>query len=286
MNQTGEYAAAYADGHATSEQILELIYTLSNICKKELATGTMASIGLALKDAEARLPEGLYICCDNSSENVTIGGPSDLVDNFLKELEKEEIFTRKVESCGQVFHAKSTGKVYDQVIEVFHKLIGNNKMTRSPKWISTSVGKDAEPEDLATYLADNVVKPVLFTEAIRNLPNDICCLELGPHAQLLPLIKQEKGRYATCVGSMKRGDVGKNLNNFFVAMGEVYNSGIPIKVSNLFASVQYPVSRQTLSISHLLKLDHSVPKFVYRYPEYYNTASMSRTFEIGFENPK
>lgn len=247
----------------------------------------MASIGLSWKDAEARLPENLYICCDNSGENVTIGGPSESIDSFLKELEKEEIFTRKVESCGQVFHAKSTGKIYDQVVEVFKKLIGTNKMTRSAKWISTSIGKDEpEPENLAVYLADNVVKPVLFTNAIRNLPNDICCLELGPHAQLLPLIMMEKGRYATCVGSMKRGDLGKNLNNFFVAMGELYNSGIPIKVSKLFQPVQYPVSRQTLSISHLLKLDHSVPKFVYRYPEYYNTASMSRTFEIGFENPK
>lgn len=248
----------------------------------------MASVGLSWKDAEARLPKDLHICCDNSGENVTIGGPRDSIDKFLEECEKEEIFNRKVESCGQIFHARPwTGKVYDQVMKEFNKILGTKKLERSPKWISTSIEKGGtEPETLARYLADNVVKPVYFTDAIRNLENDICCLELGPHAQLLPLIKQEKGRYATCVGSMKRNDLGKNLNNFFVAMGELFNSGVVTKTSKLFQPVQYPVSRQTLSISHLLKLDHSVPKFVYRYPEYYNTASMCRSFEIEFENPK
>ena len=227
----------------------------------------MASVGLSWKDCEARLPKDLYICCDNSGENVTIGGPAESVDKFLQECQKEEIFARKVESCGQVFHAKSTGKIYDKTIVIFKKLIGTKKLERSPKWISTSIGKDdVEPEDLATYLADNVVKPVYFTDAIRSLQNDICCIELGPHAQLLPLIKQEKGRYATCVGSMKRNDIGKNLNNFFVAIGELFNSGCPTKISKLFTPFQYPVSRQTLSLSHLLKLDHSVPKYVYRYP--------------------
>lgn len=247
----------------------------------------MASVGLSRKDAEARLPEGLNLCCDNSSENVTIGGPSDLVDKFLKECEKDELFTRKVESCGQIFHSKTTGKVYDEVLVEFKKIgLMTKKLERSEKWISTSVEKDAtEPETLGHYLADNVVKVVLFTETIRSLPNDICCIELGPHSQLLPLIKGEKGR-ASCVGSMKRGDVGKNINNVFVAVGELFNSGIPSKITKLFKQIQYPVSRQTLSISHLIKFDHSVPKFVYRYPEYYNTASMSRSFEIGFENPK
>jgi len=286
-HSVGEYAAAYADGHATSEEILEAIYTLSNLCKETLPDGTMASVGLSWKDCEARLPKDVYICCDNSGENVTIGGSTEAVQKFLKECEKEELFTRVVESCGQVFHARPwTGKIYDQVLVDFKRILGTKKLERTPKWISTSVGKDEEPETLAQYLADNVVKPVYFTDAIRALVNDICCLELGPHAQLLPLIKQEKGRYATCVGSMKRGDTGKNLNNFFVAMGELFNSGVVPKISKLFQQVKYPVSRQTLSISHLLKLDHSVPKFVYRYPEYYNTAAMSRSFEIEFENPK
>lgn len=286
-HSVGEYACAYADGQATSEEILEMIYVLSNICKKDLAEGTMASIGLSWKDAEERLPKDLHICCDNSGENVTIGGPTESIEKFLKECEKEELFNKKVESCGQVFHAKSTGKVYKQVLDAFKKLIGTKKMTRSSKWISTSIeANGVEPENLATYLADNLVKPVFFTDAIRNLQNDICCIELGPHAQLLPLIKQEKGRHVNCIGSMKRGEIGKNLNNFFSAMGELFNNGCPTKISKLFTPVQYPVSRQTLSVSHLLKLDHSVPKFVYRYPEYYNTASMSRSFEIEFENPK
>lgn len=277
----GEYASAYMDQCADEYQLLDMIHAFSTICKENLENGVMLSVGLSQDEVQAKLVEmkledDLSICCVNSSENTTIGGPEGLIDKFIERYEKEEIFLRKVDTCRQVFHAKSFEKAYLIMLERYGKMEQLAK-ARSARWLSTTVAsattasatatsttgeneENAEPVNLSTYLANNLNQTVHFSSAIQRLPADACCLEIGPSCQLLPFVKQESGTVA-CIPILKRNSEN-NLNNLFIALGELFNAGCPSKISKLFTPVQYPVSRQTLSLSHLLKLDHSEPRQV------------------------
>lgn len=260
----GEYACAYMDECADEEQLLQMMYEFSTICKQNLDEGVMLSVGLSREETEKRLTniglvDQLSICCVNSNENTTIGGSEQLIDEFIKRYQKEEIFLRKVETCRQVFHAKSFEKAYLMMLDRYRTM--NEKQAskkRSPKWISTSLD---EPNDdgLSTYLAKNLNQTVHFSSAVQKLPADACCLEIGPSCQLLPFVKQERGLQVNCVSALRKAS-SNNINNLLIAFGKLFNAGCPSKISKLFKPVQYPVSRQTLSLSHLVKLDHSQPR--------------------------
>lgn len=263
----GEFASAYMDNCADEFQLLEQLHEFSTICKENLEEGVMLSVGLSKEEVQAKLVEmnldgDLSICCVNSSENTTIGGREELIDKFIERYEKEEIFLHKVETCRQVFHAKSFEKAYLIMLDRAEKLKQPVK-ARSSKWLSTTLedAENSESDCLTTYLANNLNRTVYFSSATEKLPADACCLEIGPSCQLLPFVKQERGLTVTCIPILKRNSEN-NINNLFIALGKLFNAGCPSKISKLFTPVQYPVSRQTLSLSHFLKLDHSEPRQV------------------------
>lgn len=257
----GEFASAYMDNCADEYQLLEMMHAFATICKENLEEGVMLSVGLSKEEvraklADMRLEEDLSVCCVNSNENTTIGGREELIDKFIERYEKDEIFLRKVETCRQVFHAKSFEKAYLIMLERFGTM--NQTAQRSSKWLSTAEdGENSEPDCLSSYLANNLNRTVYFSSATQKLPANACCLEVGPSCQLLPFVKQERG--LTCIPMLKRNSTN-NINNLFVALGKLFNAGCTSKISKLFTPVQYPVSRQTLSLSHLIKLDHSEPR--------------------------
>ena len=292
----GEYASAYMDNSASEYQLLEMINEFAIICKENLEEGVMLSVGLSKDETIAKLIEfnlidQLSICCENSSENTTIGGSEKMINEFMKRFEKDDVFLRKVETCRQVFHAKSFEKAYLIMLDRYASLLNKKEFkTRSSKWLSALLDANRDNDNLendsnclSTYLAKNLNQTVYFSSAIQKLPSNACCLEIGPSSQLLSFIKQEKAD-VTCIQILKR-NAQNNINNLFIALGELFNAGCSPKVSKLFTSIQYPVSRQTLSLSHLLKLDHSQPRFVYRFPEYYNSLIFTRLFTIRYDNP-
>ena len=259
----GEFASAYMDNCADEYQLLDMMHAFGTICKENLEEGVMLSVGLSREEVQAklvemRLADDLSICCVNSNENTTIGGREELIDKFIERYANDEIFLRKVETCRQVFHAKSFEKAYLIMLDRFGQM--NQTAKRSSKWLSTTteaVENGSEADGLSTYLANNLNRTVHFSSAIQKLPADACCLEMGPSCQLLPFVKQDRG--LNCIPMLKR-NAANNISNLFIAFGELFNAGCPSKISKLFEPVQYPVSRQTLSLSHLLKLDHSEPR--------------------------
>lgn len=279
------------DNCADEYQLLDMMYEFSTICKENLEEGVMLSVGLnetetRSKFIEMNLENELFICCVNSNENTTIGGNKVAIDKFIKKYEKEEIFLYKVETCRQVFHAKSFEKAYLIMLDRYKEMMNNKNQTkrRSSKWLTTSIDSENEEEFcLSTYLANNLNQTVYFSSAVKKLPSNSCCLEIGP-SQLLPFVKQDLGIDVTCIPVLRKNSKN-NINNLFIALGKLFNAGCPSKISKLFTPVQYPVSRQTLSLSHLIKLDHSIPRFVYRFPEYYNSLIYTRFFTIRYDNP-
>ena len=101
-HSVGETPSAYADGCITHEQCILLAYwRITSIKEAKLTGGLMASIGLSWEDLEKRVPKNISLACNNASNNVTISGPEVDVEKFMKELEAEKIFVRKV--CNPLF---------------------------------------------------------------------------------------------------------------------------------------------------------------------------------------
>lgn len=67
---------------------------------------------------------------------------------------------------------------------------------------------------------------------------------------------------------------------FLSAIGQLYQLGLNPRVDRLYPRVQYPVSRNTQSISSLIRWDHSDNWLVTQYPEYYNPG---RNSEYAFK---
>lgn len=66
---------------------------------------------------------------------------------------------------------------------------------RTEKWISSSVPRDKWDEEKnqfssAEYHTNNLLSPVLFEEAAKNLPEDAITIEVAPHGLLQAIIKK------------------------------------------------------------------------------------------------
>lgn len=61
---------------------------------------------MTLEEIQNRLPSDIVIACHNTVDNVTISGPSDSVNQFVKQLQSEGVFTKEIESYQCAFHSK------------------------------------------------------------------------------------------------------------------------------------------------------------------------------------
>lgn len=52
------------------------------------------------------MPADVVPACHNGEDSVTVSGPPELIDAFVKELSAEGIFAKKVLSSGVAFHSK------------------------------------------------------------------------------------------------------------------------------------------------------------------------------------
>lgn len=58
------------------------------------------------EEAKLRCPPDVSPACHNSEDSVTISGPVDSINKFVKVLSDEGIFARVVPSSGVAFHSK------------------------------------------------------------------------------------------------------------------------------------------------------------------------------------
>ena len=68
---------------------------------------------------------------------------------------------------------------------------------------------------------------------------------------------------------IKRKQNDTNLETFLTSIGKLYELGFNPSIEKLYPKVEFPVSRNTQSISSLMKWDHSETYAVNKYPEQY-----------------
>jgi len=294
-HSVGEYVSMYASGMSSATRTLHAVYITAKHCLEKLPSdGMMVSVGLPESSFinEFTLPPNVEICCINSSENVTIGGLCVDVRPFIDKLSQQNIFVREVRCFNQVYHHSWIQPLHDDIQKKLKEEAFENDSLRvwPQNWISSSCTlEEQRPGSLfciAEFLANSVTRKVQYKSAVNRLPKGVCCVEIGPHAQLLPLIKQELGLDCRVV-AIQKNDAKDNLVQLLQGIGELFQNGQQPEIIKFYnKNPKWPVSRETISLSPFLKWNYPEKMFLYRYPEYFNTSRLSKKVTIDLDNPK
>ncbi|KAJ8668386.1 hypothetical protein QAD02_010049 [Eretmocerus hayati] len=272
-HSSGETPCAYADGSLSLEQAVMTAYYRGLVgLETDVINGTMAAVGLGYKELKNRCPAEIAIACHNSSTSSTISGPTHAVEAFMLELQAEGIFTKKVLSDNIPYHSRYIQDMGPKYSAYLKKIIPIPKR-RTEIWLSSSIPENEWDTPLAQfssadYFTNSLLKPVLFEEIMEKIPMDAILIEIAPHGILQAILKRSLGPQVTNVSLTLRNHPDC-LNFLLENLGKLYNLGVELDLAKLYPDIQYPVSRGTQSISHLIKWEHSQnwPSHKYEYHE-------------------
>lgn len=173
------------------------------------------------------------------------------------------------------------------MIEKLKEVIAKPKL-RSDAWVSTSVLDSSTADEQfryasAEYFVNNLISQVYFYNKLQSLPKDAIVIEVGPHnlfAKIVPKTLPD----STYLPLMRRDQNGQNLDNFLATIGQLYELGLNPSIEHLYPPVQWPVARNTQSISSLIQWQHKEQYFYRKYPDYhfkYTASDMNETIDMS-----
>ncbi|KAL2174089.1 polyketide synthase [Thermothelomyces heterothallicus CBS 202.75] len=203
-HSSGEIAAAYAAGRISlGDAMLTAYYrglVVDTARGANNARGGMVAVGLSKTEAEelCARPEyldRLWVAASNAPTSTTLSGDVDAVGQVREELRKQGKFARAL--CVDVaYHSPHMEGPSAKYVEALKgcgitPLAGNNTI-----WVSSTLGQGqpSRAELAANYWKENMVRPVLFYEAVAAAldtyaPFD-CAIEVGPHPALKSPVMQ------------------------------------------------------------------------------------------------
>ncbi|KAI2734306.1 hypothetical protein DTO013E5_10055 [Penicillium roqueforti] len=240
-HSSGEIAAAYAAGYLNEEDAIRIAYyrgwSLQYTTSQGGQIGAMMAAGTSFEDAKElcempSLENRICVAASNSSASVTLSGDADAIDEAREILEDEKKFARllKVDKAYHSHHMLSCAAPYIAAIRTCGITV-QRPPSGSATWISSVYGEniDSVDENLAdTYWSNNMVKPVLFSQAVTYAvgaagPFDMA-LEIGPHPALkgpsMQTIQEVSGQTLPYTGTLNRGK--KDSEAFSSALGALW----------------------------------------------------------------
>ncbi|QQK39474.1 Hybrid NRPS/PKS enzyme, putative [Penicillium digitatum] len=245
-HSSGEIAAAYAAGYLNEEDAIRIAYyrgwSLQYATDREGQKGAMMAAGTSFQDAKElcempTLENRICVAASNSSTSVTFSGDTDAINEAREILEDEKKFARllKVDKAYHSHHMLSCAVPYIAAVRKCGVAI-QHPPSGSATWISSVYGDKIENanDNLAdTYWSNNMIKPVLFSQAVTYAvgvagPFDMA-LEIGPHPALkgpaLQTIQEVSGQTLAYTGTLNRGKnaneaLSSALGALWIALGE------------------------------------------------------------------
>lgn len=220
----------------------------------------MAAIGLTWEEAKRRCPDCVYPACHNGPDTVAISGLAEPVAKFVDELVAEGVFAKMVNVANVAFHSKYVVNACEQMQLELQSVIPTPKR-RSSRWISSSVPETNWQDEIAqycsaNYVINNIKSPVLFCEALQHIPKNAIVVEIGPSDVINTVLRRSFSSGETLIGLQKMNHVD-NTSYFLIGLGKMYMAGVQVQLSNLYATVSYPVGRGTPMISPFIEWDQS-----------------------------
>ncbi|KAI1387791.1 lovastatin nonaketide synthase [Hypoxylon trugodes] len=230
-HSSGEIGAAYAVGLLNVRDAIAIAYYrgfVAHLAKGPTGQkGGMMAAGMSLEAATAFCSEPIFsdrigVAASNSPSSVTLSGDLDAIHEAKEKLDGDKVFARllKVDTAYHSHHMLHSADTYARYLDrlniqiqtrqgdcSWHSSVLENgqDMLREPKLTSTLKGQ---------YWIDNMVKPVLFSQAVElsvlgdRSPN--LALEVGAHAALKgpanQTIKSSTGSVLPYIGCLARAE--------------------------------------------------------------------------------
>jgi acyl transferase domain-containing protein len=192
-HSSGEIAAAYASSALSASEAILVAYYRGKVTSTMDATGSMVAVGLGRSKVEPYLVQGIVIGCVNSPSSVTLSGDIKALERVTKAISDDHpgALVRKLRvGCAyHSHHMTAVAKPYGSYIA------GISATSAKTPFYSAVTGTKLDPRLLdAKYWVDNLISPVLFSDAlgelVRDMPPASVMLEIGPHSALAGPIRQ------------------------------------------------------------------------------------------------
>ena len=241
-HSSGEIGAAYAAGYLTAEDAIRIAYYrgmhLRRVPQKK---GAMMAVGTSFEDLSelCELPafEGrVCVAASNSQASVTLSGDADAVEEVKVVLDEEKKFTRLLK-VDRAYHSHHMQPYSDPYIQSLRNCNIKPKPGSGCRWVSSVFVEDImdvpENERLdGKYWTSNLVKPVMFAEALRKVFDDEndtydLVVEVGPHPALKGPASQTiqeclEGQSVPYTGAIYRGV--DSVESFSTALGFIWQT--------------------------------------------------------------
>lgn len=227
-HSVGEYAAAYFAGVMTLETALRLIANRARLMSAQPA-GSMLSVRLSGKEIEPKLSGNLVVASYNAPNLCVVAGPTDQIEIFAGELNKQDIVTKTLHTS-HAFHSP----MMQPVVSEFRAIVAAETLCEPCLPMYSTATGELITDELATspeYWASQIRQPVRFAAAVEALWQDApsrALLELGPRSTLCSLARQIAKGEQDRIAIPALGDVALDFGErkaTLRAIGELWKAG-------------------------------------------------------------
>ncbi|CRL24691.1 Beta-ketoacyl synthase [Penicillium camemberti] len=238
-HSSGEIVAAYAARAISMRSAIVIAYYRGKVAKPLEGLGAMVAVGLSPDEVVRYLTPGVVVACHNSPNSVTLSGDNDSVDHVIKSIKtaNSDTLCRRL-TVKIAYHSdymKQIGSEYQDCISGYIE----HEQEMLPFCSSVTGDMITDPHKLdASYWRQNLESPVLFTEAIQNLPasGTPVFLEVGPHSALAAPLRQIfrtlPARSIVYIPTLFRYDEDVQSQLLRTA-GQAYASGMGVNLSSI-----------------------------------------------------
>ena len=265
-HSSGEIAAAYSIGALSHRDALAAAYFRGKAAAKlqhrkagregiTSAVGMMA-VGCSREEAENLLAQTKVhatVACINSPSNVTLSGDSSALETLRSILEERNVFSRrlKVDVAYHSAYMHSCSAEYADSIANLECMEPEVVSDGQPVIMVSSVtGEEVDPELLGPYYwVRNLISPVLFTDAVKELVSPVdetdgksvidLLVEIGPHSALGGPIEQIMAHYdIKNVGYMSMLTRGQSAINTSLSLAAgLFRHGVSLDIPRVNSDV-------------------------------------------------
>ncbi|WP_394823561.1 SDR family NAD(P)-dependent oxidoreductase [Pendulispora albinea] len=229
-HSVGEYAAAWASGVVSLEDVVSLVVRRGQLFE-HLPQGSMLGVPLSEDEARAMAGDRLCVAAINGPGHTVLAGSTEAVEAMMADLERREIEFRHIQ-VNVAFHSR----LVEPVLERFHELAA--AVAWSPPamlCVSTVTGTWLTPAEATdpAYWVRHLRNTVRFADGVQLLLEDPhrLLLEVGPGRTLTALAKlTARGpRARTVLASMRHPlDQADDEEIFARATGKLWLAGFDL----------------------------------------------------------
>lgn len=270
-HSSGEIAAAFVAKAISKADAIKTAYFRGLFSQKvpermNGVSGSMLAAGLSQQEAAAYLGQlssgKAVVACINSPSSLTISGDAAAINELERVLTQDKKFARKL-IVQTAYHSHHMHTISDDYLIALGGVRTQEAPRDAPRMFSSVTGQLIDAKDLnALYWVQNMVSPVLFSDAVRSLLqfsvktrgrykqiDYTAAVEIGPHEALKGPVQQNMANinakltsYITYVSPLHRGT--DSSMSALTAAGMLWARGVEVdlaKVNHQMDSENYRV---------------------------------------------